>query len=198
MFDSQQQSQPLYHCTISALQLKANSYLCLCSARHGLLGHLPDHILALDVQTAKSTFVFALATHSTELQLPLSISAGSPRPYVLNMLMFDSKPTKSTIAICLAGDGKELQLPLVPKEVFKVVVPTCALAREGLEALESAVLAAAGAPELAAGGVSWAVNERQAEALVRAHEALMRVRGGGARVAGGAWGGGAGWWSGKV
>ncbi len=31
-----------------------------------------------------------------------------------------------------------------------------------------------GAPELAAGGVSWAVNERQAEALVRAHEALMR------------------------
>jgi hypothetical protein len=65
----------------------------------------------------------------------------------------------------------------VPKEVFKVVVPTCALAREGLEALEAAVLAAAGAPELAAGGVSWAVNERQAEALVRAHEALMRVSG---------------------
>jgi len=28
---------------------------------------------------------------------------------------------------------------------------------------------------LAAGGVSWSVNERQAEALVRSHEALMRV-----------------------
>lgn len=29
--------------------------------------------------------------------------------------------------------------------------------------------------QLASGGISWAVNERQAEALVRAHEALMRV-----------------------
>lgn len=29
--------------------------------------------------------------------------------------------------------------------------------------------------QLASGGVSWSVNERQAEALVRAHEALMRV-----------------------
>ena len=28
---------------------------------------------------------------------------------------------------------------------------------------------------MAAGGISWSVNERQAEALVRAHEALMRV-----------------------
>lgn len=38
------------------------------------------------------------------------------------------------------------------------------------------LLELAGAPELASGGASWAVNERQAEALVRAHEALMRVR----------------------
>jgi hypothetical protein len=37
----------------------------------------------------------------------------------------------------------------------------------------------AGAPQLASGGVSWAVNERQAEALVRAHEALMGVSRGG-------------------
>jgi tRNA modification GTPase len=28
---------------------------------------------------------------------------------------------------------------------------------------------------LASGGISWAVNERQAEALVRAHEALMNA-----------------------
>lgn len=40
-----------------------------------------------------------------------------------------------------------------------------------------AMLELAGAPELAQGGASWAVNERQAEALVRAHEALMTVRG---------------------
>ena len=37
------------------------------------------------------------------------------------------------------------------------------------------MLELAGAPELAQGGASWAVNKRQAEALVRAHEALMRV-----------------------
>lgn len=38
-----------------------------------------------------------------------------------------------------------------------------------------ALLDLAGVPELAGGGMSWAVNERQAEALVRAHEAVMRV-----------------------
>jgi tRNA modification GTPase len=37
------------------------------------------------------------------------------------------------------------------------------------------VLAAAGAPELAPGGVAWAVNERQAEALLRARDALARA-----------------------
>ena len=36
------------------------------------------------------------------------------------------------------------------------------------------MLALAGAPELAPGGVSWAVNARQAEALTRATEALAR------------------------
>lgn len=30
-------------------------------------------------------------------------------------------------------------------------------------------------PQLASGGMSWMVNERQAEALVRSHEALMRL-----------------------
>ncbi len=39
------------------------------------------------------------------------------------------------------------------------------------KALDAALLDLAGAPQLAAsGGVSWAVNERQAEALVRSHE----------------------------
>jgi hypothetical protein len=32
-------------------------------------------------------------------------------------------------------------------------------------------------PQLAPGGVSWAVNERQAEALIRAGEALERAQG---------------------
>jgi tRNA modification GTPase len=41
--------------------------------------------------------------------------------------------------------------------------------------LDAALLKLAGAPQLAAGGVSWSVNERQAEALIRAHEALGAV-----------------------
>jgi tRNA modification GTPase len=74
-----------------------------------------------------------------------------------------------------AAAAAAIDLPLPAKEVFSAVVPTCAVTRHGLDALESAVLKLAGAPSLAQGGVAWAVNERQAEALVRAHEALMRV-----------------------
>ncbi len=37
-------------------------------------------------------------------------------------------------------------------------------------------------PQLAPGGVGWAVNERQSEALIRAGEALQRVQ---ASIAGG-------------
>lgn len=76
----------------------------------------------------------------------------------------------------LMGDGsRDVLLPIVPKQAFSAVVKTCATSRAGLEELEQGVLTLAGAPELAAGGLSWAVNERQAAALVAAHEALMRV-----------------------
>lgn len=74
----------------------------------------------------------------------------------------------------LAGD-RPLQLPLLAKEVFRTQVHTSAMTKEGLPQLDAALLQLAGAPQLAAGGVSWSVNERQAEALVRAHEALMAV-----------------------
>eukprot|EP00775_Hariotina_reticulata_P008308 gene8308-8493_t len=74
----------------------------------------------------------------------------------------------------LAGN-KPLQLPLLAKETFQQVVPTSAVTAEGLPQLNSTLLQLAGAPQLAGGGVSWAVNERQAEALIRAHEALMAV-----------------------
>ncbi|KIZ05706.1 tRNA modification GTPase mnmE [Monoraphidium neglectum] len=74
----------------------------------------------------------------------------------------------------LAGN-QEVPLPLPVKEAFRSVVRTCAVSRDGLGSLEEAILQLAGAPQLASGGVSWAVNERQAEALVRAHEALMGV-----------------------
>lgn len=73
-----------------------------------------------------------------------------------------------------SGD-KPLQLPLLAKEVFKAQVYTSALTQDGLADLDAALLQLAGAPQLAAGGISWSVNERQAEALIRAHEALMAV-----------------------
>jgi tRNA modification GTPase len=60
---------------------------------------------------------------------------------------------------------------------FAAVVRTSATTGEGLEELRRALLAAAGAPELAPGGVAWAVNERQGEALLRASEALGRALG---------------------
>lgn len=69
-------------------------------------------------------------------------------------------------------------LPMRPRDVFggasrRRVVLTSAKTGRGIDALESALLDAAGAPQIAAtGGRGWAVNERQAEALVRAHEAL--------------------------
>ncbi|KAI8468364.1 MAG: P-loop containing nucleoside triphosphate hydrolase protein [Monoraphidium minutum] len=74
----------------------------------------------------------------------------------------------------LAGE-REVGLPLPVKDAFQSVVRTCAVSRTGLGSLEEAILQLAGAPQLASGGVSWSVNERQADALVRAHEALMGV-----------------------
>lgn len=71
--------------------------------------------------------------------------------------------------------SKSLSLPLLAKETFKAIVKTSAKTCDGLPDLNAAILRLAGAPELAAGGVSWSVNQRQAEALVRAHEALMAV-----------------------
>ncbi|KAG2434245.1 hypothetical protein HXX76_007970 [Chlamydomonas incerta] len=69
-----------------------------------------------------------------------------------------------------------LPLPVLARETFSATVRTSASRRKGLESLDTALLALAGAPQLAdSGGVSWAVNERQAEALVRSHEALMRL-----------------------
>lgn len=73
---------------------------------------------------------------------------------------------------------QEILLPLVCGETFSgPLVRTSARRREGLDDLEQAILRLAGAPQLASGGggISWAVNERQGEALVRAHESLMRV-----------------------
>eukprot|EP00884_Botryococcus_braunii_P011543 jgi/Botrbrau1/2038/Bobra.0047s0018.3 len=69
-------------------------------------------------------------------------------------------------------------IPLVPADVapaFKTVVFVSATTKEGLSSLQAAILAAAGLPEVAPGGLSWAINERQAEALQRAQQALRHV-----------------------
>ncbi|KAL4457553.1 hypothetical protein ABPG75_012418 [Micractinium tetrahymenae] len=67
-------------------------------------------------------------------------------------------------------------VPAAAVAQFAAAVQTSAATKEGLEDLRSAVLQLAGAPQLASGGVGWAVNERQAEALIRAQEALQRVQ----------------------
>jgi tRNA modification GTPase len=74
-----------------------------------------------------------------------------------------------------AADGGGAAPPAAARAAFAAVVRTSAATGEGLEALRGALLDAAGAPELAAGGLGWAVNERQGEALLRAREALARV-----------------------
>ncbi|GLC38814.1 hypothetical protein PLESTB_000713000 [Pleodorina starrii] len=79
------------------------------------------------------------------------------------------------VAISKGADDPPLPLPLLARETFAAVVRTSASERRGLETLDAALLRLAGAPQLASGGVSWSVNERQAEALVRSHEALMRL-----------------------
>lgn len=73
------------------------------------------------------------------------------------------------------------QVPNVPgipsncADAFAACVETCATTGLGLDALSAALLQLSDAPSLAAGGVSWAVNSRQAEALIRAQEALLAV-----------------------
>jgi len=76
-----------------------------------------------------------------------------------------------------SGSATALRLPLLVRDTFEAVVHTSATERTGLEELDRALLSLAGAPQLAGsgGGMSWAVNERQADALVCAHGALMRV-----------------------
>lgn len=83
--------------------------------------------------------------------------------------------SSSTTSRSINGSSRSL----VPPEVgaaFRGLVHTSAATGAGLEDLKEAVLKLAGAPEIAPGGMAWAVNERQSEALIRADEALGRVK----------------------
>jgi len=66
-------------------------------------------------------------------------------------------------------------LPKHVVQAFSAVVETSASKGTGLEELKQSILKVSGASSIAPGGVSWAVNERQAEALTRAREGLERV-----------------------
>ncbi|KAK9844355.1 hypothetical protein WJX74_001232 [Apatococcus lobatus] len=79
---------------------------------------------------------------------------------------------------CAEHDGavESNPLPDLVRAAFADVVSASTLTEAGVQGLEAAVLTAAGAPALAQGGASWAVNDRQAEALTRADEALGRLQ----------------------
>ncbi|KAL4440664.1 hypothetical protein ABPG77_000373 [Micractinium sp. CCAP 211/92] len=104
---------------------------------------------------------------------------GPPALLVLNKSDLAAQQAQQRDGAQGGGDGAAAAAAGVPAPAvaqFAAVVQTSAATKQGLEELRSAVLQLAGAPQLASGGVGWAVNERQAEALIRAQEALVRVQ----------------------
>lgn len=79
----------------------------------------------------------------------------------------------------LTSDDESKIVRTIPKSVskfFSSVIPTSASTGTGMEALHNGLLELIGAPTMAPGGVSWAVNDRQSEALTRAYESLVQVQ----------------------
>lgn len=104
---------------------------------------------------------------------------GAPALLVLNKSDLAAQQAQQRQDGAACGGGGAVAAAGVPAAAvaqFAAVVQTSAATKQGLEELRSAVLQLAGAPQLASGGVGWAVNERQAEALIRAQEALLRVQ----------------------
>ena len=67
----------------------------------------------------------------------------------------------------------------VPRDIlsrFSDFVVTSASSGAGMDTLHDTLLKLVGAPTMTPGGVSWAINERQSEALTRAYESLVRVQ----------------------
>lgn len=69
-----------------------------------------------------------------------------------------------------------IQLPHIIEDSFKRKVLTCAVKRMGIQDLESAFLELAGLENISSGGRQWAVNQRQAEQLLRTRESLDRLK----------------------
>ena len=90
-------------------------------------------------------------------------------------LSISTTTTQENASPSLEEEFVALSLPSHVQHAFSATVYTSATTGMGLDILRSELLELAGTPELTPGGVAWAVNERQAEALTRASEALIRV-----------------------
>lgn len=76
----------------------------------------------------------------------------------------------------LAPDFSVDRIPAEAAAGCQGFVAISAMTGFGIKQLDDKILEMVGAPGMAAGGVGWAVNARQAEALTRAAEALERVQ----------------------
>ncbi|GAB4820956.1 hypothetical protein N2152v2_008002 [Parachlorella kessleri] len=103
-------------------------------------------------------------------------SAGASHPASSPGPSSSSSASNGSSHSALQGGSLQVVPPAVASR-FSALVSTSAATGQGLDSLREAVLLLAGAPQLVPGGVAWAVNERQAEALIRAQQALERVRG---------------------
>ena len=82
------------------------------------------------------------------------------------------------IDLCVGQNDplEALQIPESSRKYFSRVVLTSADTGEGMDVLQDALLELVEAPTLAPGGISWAVNDRQSEALTRSYESLVHVQ----------------------
>lgn len=79
----------------------------------------------------------------------------------------------------LTNDDDETMIRGIPngvKKFFSSVIPTSANTGSGMDKLHDGLLELVGAPTMAPGGISWAVNDRQSEALTRSYESLVQVQ----------------------
>ncbi|CAK9213220.1 unnamed protein product [Sphagnum jensenii] len=67
-------------------------------------------------------------------------------------------------------------LPEVVEHVFFKKVAACAIQQVGMQELDIAILDLVGLGHVTSHGHQWAVNQRQAEQLMRANEALQRMK----------------------